>query len=313
MPLFAWLERKLHRGPHQSMAEISNSLRSYFNEIGPIPQLDAKEERHLCLLAKSGNEQAWEQLVRRNLKLVVPIAKDYEGYGLSLEDLIAEGNSGLMEAARRVDPDKGAKFSTYAAHWIKQFIRQGLANQRNTIRVPVHMGDKIRSLRRVELLLEEELQRPPTLEDLSRALGIAQADLARLKQTGQSQVSLDAPVTENGSDSFGTTIEDESAVRPDDAIRTADLIGLVDKCVLSELDDRERDIIELRFGLGNVQRQTLEEIGRSYGVTRERIRQVQNIALKKLRDAMRQRDSGVSNLKGKRRKVMMMPILKSMS
>ena len=295
------------------MTEISDSLRRYFNEIGPIPLLDLKEERRLCLLSKDGNEHAWQQLVERNLKLVVPIAKDYEGYGLSLEDLIAEGNSGLMEAARRVDPDKGAKFSTYAAHWIKQSIRRGLSNQRSTIRVPAHMGDNIRLMRRVELLLEEELQRPPTLADLNEALGIAEADLARLKETGQSQVSLDAPVNEDSSDSLGTTIEDKSAVRPDEANGTADLIGLIDEFVLSELDDRERDIIELRYGLGNVQPQTLESIGKTYGVTRERIRQVQNAALRKLRDAIRQRDSGISNLKDKRREIVMMPILKTTS
>lgn len=294
------------------MTEISNSLRRYFNEIGSIPLLGAAEERRLCLLSKEGNMDAWQQLVQRNLKLVVPIAKDYEGYGVSLEDLIAEGNAGLMEAARRVDPDKGAKFSTYAAHWIKMYIRRGLANQRSTIRVPAHMGDKVRLLRRVEALLEYELERSPTLEDLGDALGISEADLARLKETAQSQVSLDAPVTMDGEVSLGATIEDTTSRRPDEANGTAELIGLVDKCVLSELDDRERDILELRYGLGNVQRQTLEEIGKAYGVTRERIRQVQNSALKKLRDAIRQRDTGISKLKDKRRKMMILPALKAM-
>ncbi len=292
------------------MFEITDSLRRYFNEIGPIPLLDATEERRLCLLAKEGNERAWQQLVQRNLKLVVTIARDYEGYGLSLEDLIAEGNSGLMEAARRVDPDKGAKFSTYAAHWIKQSARRALANQRSTIRVPSHMGEKIRMMRRIEGLLEEELQRRPTLEDMSQALGMPEADLAWLKEVAQSQVSLDAPMNEESGETIAAIIEDTSALRPDEAKGKADLIGLMDKCVLDELNDRERTIIGLRYGLGDVQPQTLEEIGKTFGVTRERIRQIQNIALQKLRDSIRRRDSGISDLKDKRRDIMMIPILK---
>ena len=295
------------------MFEITDSLRRYFNEIGPIPLLDTQEERRLCLLAKEGNELAWQQLVQSNLKLVVPIAREYERCGLSLEDLIAEGNSGLMEAARRVDPDKGAKFSTYAAYWIKQSIRRGLANHRSTIRVPSHMGDKIRLMRRIEGLLEVELQRPPTLEDVSEALGMAKADLARLRAVAQSQVSLDAPINEDSSETMGATIEDKAALRPDEAKGKADLIGLMDKCVFDELDDRERTIIELRYGLGGIQPQTLEEIGKTYGVTRERIRQLQNIALQKLRDSIRRRDSGSPNLKDKRREIMMMPVLKLQS
>ncbi|MDF1787272.1 MAG: RNA polymerase sigma factor RpoD/SigA [Verrucomicrobiales bacterium] len=289
--------------------EITESLRRYFNDIGPIPLLQGRDERRLCLLAKTGDMGAWQQLVKSNLKLVVTIAKDYEGYGLSLEDLIAEGNTGLMEAARRVDPDKGAKFSTYAAYWIKQSVRRALANQRATIRVPASMGDKIRSMRRVEGMLEEELHRRPTLRDMSDALGIAEADIAKLKEVGQSQISLDMPLTED-SGNTAMTIEDESAERPDEAKERSEIVGILDRVVFSELDERERNIIELRYGLGGVKPQTLEEIGRLYGVTRERIRQVQNIALNKLRDAMRKRDASVSN---NRRGVMMMPMLKTPS
>ncbi|MFT4640701.1 MAG: RNA polymerase primary sigma factor [Verrucomicrobiales bacterium] len=295
------------------MTEITNGLRKYFNEIGSIPLLSAEEERRLCLQSKQGNREAWQQLVERNLRLVVTIARDYEGYGLSLEDLIAEGNIGLMEAARRVDPDKGAKFSTYAAHWIKQSVRRGLANQRSTIRLPVHMGDKIRLMIRIEGLLEEEIQRPPTLAELSEAVGIKEGDLARLKEMAQSQRSLDTPLSDDSGESLASIVEDEAAVRPDDAKSKADFIGLMDSCLMKELDDRERQIIELRFGLRGVQPRTLQEIGERFGVTRERIRQIQNIALEKLREAMRQQDNGLSILREKRRRLALLSVMKTPS
>lgn len=188
------------------MIDRTSGLSRYFNAIGPIPLLDAQEERELCALAKQGNQKAWSKLVRSNLKLVVPIARDYEGHGVPLEDLVAEGNSGLLEAARRVDPDKGARFSTYAAYWIRQSIRRALSNQRSTVRVPVHVGDKIRAMRRIEHQLEEELKRPPTVEDLSEVLGIAPGDLERLREMAQAQISLDAPVGENSRDSLAVTL-----------------------------------------------------------------------------------------------------------
>lgn len=274
------------------MNVVSDSLSQYFQEIGSIPLLSPEEERELCLRARAGDIVAREQLVQRNLKLVVTVARDYEGYGVALEDLIAEGNVGLIEAARRVDPDKGAKFSTYASLWIKQAVRRALANQRSTVRLPAHVGEKIRAVRRIETLLETEFHRPPTLDEVSEAVGIKTSDLDRINRLAQSPTSLDAPMGDQGGESFGGLLADESVIHPSAALVNEDMVALMERSVFEDLDDRERDIVESRFGLRGEEPKTLTEIGQRLGVTRERIRQIQNQALEKLRASILRREDG---------------------
>ena len=224
-------------------------------------------------------------MILSNLRLVVKIAHDYVNLGLSLLDLISEGNIGLTKAVGRFDPTKGAKLSTYAAWWIKQSIKRALANQSKTIRLPVHFVDKIAKVRRVSLQMSDELGREPTDEELGEEIGIASGKVAKLKSLGIRPVSLDAVVGDEDSAEFSEMIGDEDAETPFESLRDKNLLRQMDG-LLDVLDQREKRIISQRFGLGGGKRKTLEDIGKTFGVTRERIRQLQNIALAKLRRAL---------------------------
>jgi len=228
-------------------------------------------------------------MIRANLRLVVKIAQDYANYGLPLSDLISEGNIGLMKAVERFDPEKGGKLSTYAAWWIKQGIKRALANQSKTIRLPVHMVDKISRMRRISNMIAESLGREPTDSELAEELGIPRNKLAMLKQASQRPASLDAPLGDDDSSDYSEIIGDEKVVDPALALQNKNMHGQLDD-LLDSLDERETRIIGARFGLDGNKPLTLEEIGVEFGVTRERIRQLQNVALTKMRKSLRKKD-----------------------
>ena len=256
----------------------------YMQQISKTPLLTPQEEVELAGRIKRGDMTARDQMVKANLLLVAKIAYDYVKCGLPLEDLIAEGNVGLIKAVERFDPNKGGKLSTYAAWWIKQCIKRALANQGRTIRVPVHAQDKFRKLERIRNNLTVELGRTPSLEEMSELTGITAEKLSALEEIAQTTSSLDAPAggEEGGRETVGDLVEDRNAVRPDEAAAKSDLINSLGP-VVAKLDERERKILELRFGLAGQSPMTLGDIGKRFGVTRERIRQLQNIALASLK------------------------------
>jgi RNA polymerase primary sigma factor len=267
----------------------NSSLKLYLKEISRTPLITVEEEIELAERIKKGDPEARSHMIRANLRLVVKIAQDYSNYGLPVMDLISEGNIGLMKAVERFDPNKGGKLSTYAAWWIKQSIKRALANQSKTIRLPVHMVDKIAKMRRISTMLAEVLGREPTDEELADEIGLPRRKLAMLKQASQRPTSLDAPINDGESTEFGDIIGDERADNPLDVLADKNLQGELDH-LLSVLDTRERRIIDERFGLNGRKPMTLEEVGREFGVTRERIRQLQNSALTKMRRALRKKD-----------------------
>jgi RNA polymerase primary sigma factor len=261
----------------------------YLREISQVPLLTPQEEVKLASQIKRGNKKAREKMIKANLRLVVKIAHDFSNYGLPLLDLISEGNIGLMKAVERFDPKKGGKLSTYASWWIKQSIKRALANQSKTIRLPVHLVDKIGKIRRVAAQMTEELGREPSNEELAEELGLAPAKVAHLKNVAVRPASLDAKINADDDTAFGDLVSDERAEDPFAVLRDKDLREEVGD-LLDVLDARERKIIAFRFGLGGGRERTLEEVGRKFGVTRERIRQLQNIALLKMRKALRKRE-----------------------
>ena len=261
----------------------------YLREISQVPLLTRTEEVRLASQIKRGNKKAREKMIKANLRLVVKIANDFSNYGLPLLDLISEGNIGLMKAVERFDPKKGGKLSTYASWWIKQSIKRALANQSKTIRLPVHLVDKIGKIRRVAAQMTEELGRDPTDEELAEELGLSAAKVAHLKNVGVRPASLDAKINAEDDTAFGDLVGDERAEDPFAALRDKDLREEVGD-LLDVLDARERKIIAFRYGLAGGRERTLEEVGRKFGVTRERIRQLQNIALLKMRKALRKRE-----------------------
>ena len=261
----------------------------YLREISQVPLLTPQEEVKLAAQIKRGNRKAREKMIKANLRLVVKIAHDFSNYGLPLLDLVSEGNIGLMKAVERFDPKKGGKLSTYASWWIKQSIKRALANQSKTIRLPVHLVDKIGKIRRVAAQMTEELGREPSNEELAEELGLAAAKVAHLKNVAVRPASLDAKINADDDTAFGDLVSDERAEDPFAALRDKDLREEVGD-LLDVLDPRERKIIAFRFGLGGGKERTLEEVGRKFGVTRERIRQMQNIALLKMRRALRKRE-----------------------
>jgi RNA polymerase primary sigma factor len=271
------------------MNQSDNGLSIYLREIGRIPLLTRQQEIELAARIKKGDAAAREQMINANLRLVVTIAHDYANLGLPLLDVISEGNIGLTKAVERFDPTKGAKLSTYAMWWIKQSIKRALANQSKMIRLPVHLGDKIAKVRRVSLQMNDELGREPTDDELGEEIGIAGEKVARLKGLGIRPASLDAPMGDEDSTEFGETVGDEAAQTPFELLRDKNLLGEVDD-LIAVLDSREKKIILLRFGLDGGRPKTLEDVGKDFGVTRERIRQLQNIALAKLRRALSKKE-----------------------
>jgi len=271
------------------MNESDSGLNRYLQEIGRIPLLTPQQEIMLAGKIKNGDAAARERMINANLRLVVTIARDYTNLGLPLLDLISEGNIGLTKAIERFDPAKGAKLSTYAMWWIKQSIKRALANQSKTIRLPVHLVDKLAKVRRVSLQMSDELGREPTDEELGEELGIATEKVARLKSIGVRPASLDATIGADDSTEFGESVGDEEAQTPFELLRDRNLLDEMDG-LLDVLDKREMKIISQRFGLDGGSPKTLENVAKNFGITRERIRQLQNIALTKLRRALRKRE-----------------------
>ncbi len=269
--------------------ESDSSLKFYLREISRTPLLTLAQETELAERIKMGDEAARTQMISANLRLVVKIAQDYSGYGLSLSDLISEGNIGLMHAVERFDPEKGGKLSTYGAWWIKQSIKRALANQSKTIRLPIHMVDKIARMRRIASSLSEALGREPTDDELAEELGLPRQKIAMLKQASQRPTSLDAPINESDATEYGEVVSDENATSPLDALSDKNLHGEISG-LLSILNERERRIIDERFGLNGLKPMLLEDVGREFGVSRERIRQLQNSALEKMRKALMKKD-----------------------
>ncbi len=274
------------------MNESDAGLNRYLREIGRIPLLTPQQEIELGGKIKTGDAAARERMITANLRLVVTIARDYANLGLPLLDLISEGNIGLTKAVERFDPAKGAKLSTYAMWWIKQSIKRALANQSKTIRLPVHLVDKVATVRRVSRKMSDELGREPTDDELGEELGIAAENVGRLRSVGIRPTSLDAPMADDDSTEFGEMIGDEDAETPFELLRDKNLRGEVDG-LIAVLDSREKKIIAQRFGLSGRKPKTLKDVGKNLGVTRERIRQLQNIALAKLRRALSTKEDGL--------------------
>ncbi len=272
----------------------SGSLKIYLREIAQVSLLTRKEEIELARRVKKGDAKARSHMIRANLRLVVKIAHDYANFGLPIQDLISEGNIGLMKAVERFDPHRGVKLSTYAAWWIKQSIKRALANQSKTIRLPVHIVDKLSRMRRVASQLSEVLGREPTDEELAKKMSFPVYKVTQLKTVSMRPASLDAPVGEDEKAVFGEVVADESSLNPAEMLRDKSIRREV-LDMLKELDERERAIVIARFGLDGSKSMTLEVIGKKFKVTRERIRQIQNIALHKLRQMMRRQEATVES------------------
>jgi RNA polymerase primary sigma factor len=268
------------------------AIKAYLREIGRTPLLTPQQEIELARKIQNGDRKARELLISSNLRLVATIARDYVDYGLPLLDLISEGNIGLMKAVERFDLSKRAKLSTYAVWWIRQCIKRAISNQSKTVRLPVHLGDKISKIRRVALQMSQELGREPTDDELSVEIGIASQKVANLRSAGIRPASLDAPISNDDLTEFGESVADEEARTPFELLREKDLHNKVDG-LLGELNAREKKIISQRFGFGGGERKTLQELGNKLGVSRERIRQLENIALSKLRRALSQKEEPV--------------------
>ncbi len=259
-----------------------DSVRMYLREIGRIPLLTTEEEVKLAKRIEKGDIVAKKKLAEANLRLVVSIAKKYIGRGLSLLDLIQEGNAGLMRAVEKFDYKKGYKFSTYATWWIRQAITRAIADQARTIRIPVHMIETINKLIRVQRQLVQDLGREPTPEEIAQEMGLELDKVEHIMKISQETVSLEAPVGEEEDSKLGDFIEDDKNLSPEENAINQLLRGHVNE-FLSELSPREQKILKMRFGLEDGRTHTLEEVGQEFGVTRERIRQIEAKALQKLR------------------------------
>jgi RNA polymerase primary sigma factor len=262
--------------------DADTAIKLYLREIGQVKLLTPQEEIELAAKIKKGDKKARKQMIKANLRLVVKIARDYEGLGLPLLDLISEGNIGLMKAVERFDPAKGGKLSTYGAWWIKQSIKRALANQSKTIRLPVHLVDRISRMRRIAMKLHEVLGREPTDEELGEELSMTASRVAQLRTAAIRPASLDAPIGDDDSNSFAEVVQDENAETPYQHLEDKTVTAMLQEMV-TQLDPREATILRYRFGLDGGAEKTLEEVGQKFGVTRERVRQIQNIALTKLR------------------------------
>jgi RNA polymerase primary sigma factor len=258
----------------------------YLREIGRVPLLSAPQEVNLAQRMEQGDEEARRHLTEANLRLVVSVAKKYIGRGMSLLDLIQEGNIGLIRAVEKFDYRKGYKFSTYATWWIRQAITRAIADQARTIRIPVHMVETINRLIRTSRRLVQELGRDPTSDEIAREMGLPPEKVREIQKISQEPVSLETPIGEEEDSHLGDFIEDQKALAPADAASHQLLKEQVED-VLDSLTQRERRVLQLRFGLDDGRSRTLEEVGREFGVTRERIRQIEAKALRKLRHPSR--------------------------
>ncbi len=265
---------------------IDDPVRMYLKEIGKVDLLSAEEEVELAKRMEQGDEEAKRQLVEANLRLVVSIAKKYVGRGMLFLDLIQEGNMGLMKAVEKFDYTKGYKFSTYATWWIRQAITRSIADQARTIRIPVHMVETINKLIRVSRQLLQEKGREPTPEEIGEEMDMSADKVREIKKIAQEPVSLETPIGEEEDSHLGDFIEDEDAPAPASAASYMLLRDQLDN-VLDTLTDREKRVLELRFGIEDGRPRTLEEVGKEFGVTRERIRQIEAKALRKLRHPSR--------------------------
>ena len=266
-------------------AFADDSVRLYLREIGKIPLLSLEEEQELAQKIVEGDEKAKEKMVEANMRLVVSIAKRYSGRGLDFLDLIQEGNTGLLRAVDKFDPEKGFKFSTYATWWIRQAITRAIADQARTIRIPVHMVETINKVLRTTRKLTTELNREPTTEEIAKELDMEVEKIEYVMRIKQDIASLDASVGRDGDDDdsvLGDFVEDEERVSPEDSAATQILKEQL-ASIIATLSDREQKIIKMRFGIGGERPHTLEEVGVEFSVTRERIRQIEAKALSKLR------------------------------
>ncbi len=265
---------------------LDDPVRMYLKEIGQIKLLTAEEEVELAKLVSEGDQAAKNKLTEANLRLVVSIAKKYSGRGLHILDLIQEGNTGLIRAVDKFDWTKGNKFSTYATWWIRQAITRAIADQARTIRVPVHMVEVINKATRCNRKLVQELGREPTMEEIAAELGLPVEKIIEASRTAADTLSLDTPVGDEEDTSIGSFVEDDRTPGPADATSNA-LLAEALKEILDTLTEREADVLRMRFGMYDGRTHTLEEVGQIFGVTRERIRQIENKAIRKLRHPSR--------------------------
>ena len=265
---------------------LDDPVRMYLKEIGQIPLLSPEEEQELAQRVSEGDQQAKNKLTEANLRLVVSIAKKYSGRGLHILDLIQEGNTGLIRAVDKFDYTKGNKFSTYATWWIRQAITRAIADQARTIRVPVHMVEVINKATRCNRKLVQELGREPTLEEIADELNLPIEKIIEANRTAADTLSLDTPVGDEEDTTIGSFVEDDNTPGPADATSNALLAEALSE-ILNTLTEREADVLRLRFGMYDGKTHTLEEVGQIFGVTRERIRQIENKAIRKLRHPSR--------------------------
>ena len=270
------------RAARRTSYDGDTAVRLYLREIGKVKLLTREEEIELAKRVQKGDAQAREEMIKANLRLVVRLARGYEGIGLPLLDLISEGNIGLMKAVERFDPTKGAKLSTYGSWWIKQAMKRALANQAKTIRLPVHVLDKISKMNRTARRLREVFGREPTDQELGEELGVPESSVAQMRMAAIRPSSLDAPVGNDETSSFGDVVRDENAEDPYEKLEEKASTDALQSMV-KKLKPREAAILRARFGLDGGAQTTLDEVGEKFGVTRERARQIQNVALRKLR------------------------------
>ena len=267
-------------------AVVDNSIKIYMREMGQFSMLSADEEVKLAHRIAEGDQSAKNELVEANLRLVVSLARHYQGCGLSYQDLIQEGNIGLIKAAEKFDVSKGFRFSTYASWWIKQALSRAIADQSRTIRIPVHMTENINKFKKTERELLSQLNREPKIKEIADAMGISEKQAKEIQSYIVEPTSLDIQVGDDDDTTIGSFIEDTHFVNPESAyIKESN--GDVVNAVLDTLSDREANILRLRFGIGSKKAMTLEEVGKEYGLTRERIRQIEAKALRKLRHPSR--------------------------
>lgn len=282
-------ERKKNANKQKALLEIKTNdvVKMYLKEIGTVDLLSTEQEQELAKQIVAGNHRAKQELVNSNLRLVVSIAKKYIGRGLSFLDLIQEGNIGLIRASEKFDYTKGYKFSTYATWWIRQAITRAIADQSRTIRIPVHLGETISKLRKISRMLMQDLGRKPTEAEIAEQAELPVEKVRDIFNSALSPVSLETPIgDESDSSKLGDFVKDEATVTPEENLVRTLLRKDLDK-VMTELSERERMVLKLRFGLDDGRPRTLEEVGRVYDVTRERIRQIESKALKKLRHPSR--------------------------